>query len=263
MIASDRMSTLGQMIAGIAHELKTPNAAAANSLARVKALSSELSKSIGHAEVTDADLREIAAELAAASELAIRGTERVGRFLQALRSQTLGMHETNVVPFRILERVGNALALLEHKAGRAGIRVETAGDSTIGVTGDPSKFEQVITNLVLNALDAIEEAGAGSLVRVSVDLRGEGVRVVVEDDGPGIPAALREQVFEPLFTTRAAHGGTGLGLSICRDVIEGAFGGKLHLAAAPSGARFEIFLPDGGSVAASHRQFAPGSAQAS
>ena len=112
------------------------------------------------------------------------------------------------------------------------------------VLGHASKLEQVFSNLLDNALHAVQEASVPQdhRIRVSVNSEADWVVVGVEDTGVGIPESLLQQVFEPFVTTRSASGGTGLGLFICREVVE-ALGGKLEVKSSPlMGSRFRVCL---------------------
>jgi len=101
---------------------------------------------------------------------------------------------------------------------------------------------QVILNLVLNAADAV---GAGGKVRVSAARSGDGVQLAVEDDGPGVDARVKAQLFEPFVTTKEVGKGTGLGLAVCRGLVEAA-GGSITLDSDYTrGARFVVELPSG------------------
>jgi CheY-like chemotaxis protein len=99
-----------------------------------------------------------------------------------------------------------------------------------------------VVNLLLNASQAIEEGGGGS-IRLSTRSTEDGVVLQVEDDGPGVPAALAERIFEPFFTTKSAERGTGLGLSLCADIIHQHQGTLRLVEARGGGACFEIYLP--------------------
>jgi two-component system, NtrC family, sensor histidine kinase HydH len=92
-------------------------------------------------------------------------------------------------------------------------------------------------------MNAIEAMPQGGRLEVATRARDSGVEVIVSDTGPGVPAALRDRIFEPFFTDKA--GGTGLGLYLSRQLVE-AHGGRLELAASEGGARFRIFLPAAG-----------------
>src|SRR5690606_34611835 len=110
------------------------------------------------------------------------------------------------------------------------------------VLGSAGELQQVVTNLILNAIDALAPGGRGR-IWVRLDAEAERVQIVVEDDGPGVPESLRAAIFEPFFTTRRGAGGTGLGLSISRGIVD-QHGGRLTVDERPGGgARFTVDLP--------------------
>ena len=244
LTAVARTSVLGQMTAGIAHELKTPVAAALNDLSGAKALVAELEASIGHPDVGAEDLRAIGGELAEALARVEQAIKRSARFVQAIRAQTIHTEERVQTTFSIGERAGAIVPLFAHRLrGAVRLELDPAMDR-IFVSGDPGKLEQILVNLIGNAIDACTESGKGSRVAVTGTRDLSGVTVVVEDDGPGVPNHLSDRIFDPLFTTRAEGEGSGLGLSIARDVAEAAFGGSLTLATSARGARFELRCPE-------------------
>jgi signal transduction histidine kinase len=130
-------------------------------------------------------------------------------------------------------------------AGRAadrGVTVRVAGVPALSkVRADRDQVLQVVLNLVLNAVDA---APPGGEIRLSADADApEAVRILVEDDGPGVPAAVRERIFDPFFTTKA--GGTGLGLSISQGIVA-RHGGSLRVEETGTGTRAVVTLPAAG-----------------
>ena len=249
LTAAARTSALGQMTAGIAHELKTPVAAALNDLAGAKALVAELGESIGHPDVGEDDLRAIGVDLDGALVRIERAVARAARFVQAIRTQTVCAGDSGQISFSVGARANAIVPLFAHRLRHGAVRLDVdAAMDRILVTGDPGKLEQILVNLIGNAVDACTESGKGSRVAVSAKRDAYGVTVVVEDDGPGVPKHVRARIFEPLFTTRASGEGTGLGLSIARDLAEAAFGGSLALVPSRGGARFELRCPDAGAA---------------
>ena len=243
LAAADRMSSLGRMTAGIAHELKTPLAAVMNGLESIHSLSEELRESVGHPEVTTADLSEIAAEISQVVRTSESGARRAAQFVSAIRAQTVQMTTTVREPFAIKDAVTSAVILLEHLRRRTGITIDVSGvAASIGAIGDRDKLGQIVSNLVRNALDACHDL-PGTRISISATESHDTITLVVEDDGVGIPEPHRARIFEPLFTTKAAEEGTGLGLAISRDIAEGAFGGTLKLVPSARGARFELCIP--------------------
>lgn len=260
LTALDRMASVGWMTAGLAHELKTPISATQNDLAVAHGLVEELGRSVGHPQVTEADLREIVAELGAALGGARHGAERTASFVRMVREHTQGLNDAGRTGFSVAERVRGVMALLDHRVRKSGVVVDTAAvDEGASLRGVPRKFDQILLNLLGNALDSCA-GGAGTSIRLSARDEGRGVRVTVEDDGPGVPPGLRERIFQPLFTTRADGQGTGIGLTISRDLAEGDFGGSLVLAESAAGACFELWCPHGTATSPEMPVWVPGRA---
>jgi signal transduction histidine kinase len=244
LVASDRLSTLGLHTAGIAHELKTPLASALTEAHGLECLLEELGQSIDHPDVEEGDMREIHRELSGHMRGLRGGLERIAGFVSALRQHTQQMHRHEDIRFRLRDRLELVIRMLQPRLKRSDVALDTSAvPGHLWLRGDAGKFEQVLTNLISNAVEVIDASGQGSRVEVSALQDGQTLRLTVQDDGPGVPREMAERIFEPLFTTRGDKGGTGLGLAVCRDIIEGVFAGTLELVESPQGARFEVCVP--------------------
>lgn len=242
--AADRLSTLGQHTAGIAHELKTPLAHALNEHSALGDLLDELGQSVHHPEVNPEDLLEIQREMLAHHQRLRDSLQRTAGFVQAIHAHTQQIHDQRQARFQLSQALQSARALLQHRLVTARVALITADvPDDLWLEGDPGKLEQVLLNLISNGIDAIQESAQGATITVRARAAARRVLVEVEDDGPGVPAHLREKIFEPLFTTRARRQGTGLGLAICRDLVQGVFDGTLSLRDSASGACFALDLP--------------------
>ncbi len=230
LIAAGRLALLGQLSAGIAHELKTPIAAILNSQASADAAVVEFLDSVGHPEVTDDDLREIGTELRDHSGRIRGSAERAARYIQAVRNHAAAKRD-QPREFRVDERVAEVLELLTYLVKRSPARIIVEDmPATLTLFGEPEQFDQILSNLVANALQACAEIESGAEVRISAAAVGDLVKVVVEDNGPGVPESLRATLFQPMITTKADS--TGLGLAISREIASSRFGGSLELTGA-------------------------------
>jgi signal transduction histidine kinase len=255
--SAERMSGLGRMTAGIAHELKTPLATAGHELEGSRRLAEELQASIGHPEVTEQDLAEIARDLQQSTSVLGEALERANTFVRAVRNHTR-MIDSDAQRFTVRERLTHVRTLLAHRLRRAGVQLDdTEVPPAAGTEGDVQRFDQVLTNLLSNALDAMEESGRGSTVRVSAHEGDQGLVLSVRDDGPGIPESIQERIFEPMFTTRQAPHGTGLGLAMARDIARASLGGDLRLVDGTDGAHFELTCRPGHSEPQSQQAWVP------
>ena len=246
LAASERLSDVERFGAVMAHELKTPLAATLSQLCTARSLLDELGESIGHPQVTQDDLREVVHEMQAALGGAQLGAERTSRTVQAMREKTHAAAPGTNSRFAVGPRLETVLSLLERRLQTSGVRVTSEGGDTL-VLGNPARFDQILTNLVRNGLEALEETKRGKRVHVTAARQANGVLITVEDDGPGVPEALRERIFDQGFTTKAASDGLGLGLWLCQNMAQSAFAGHLRLATERSdlgGVRFEWWLSD-------------------
>jgi signal transduction histidine kinase len=226
---SRRLATIGQLAAGVAHEINNPLAAITTC-----------------AEATLRDIRTDPATARAAEERQWDYyLEEIVR--QALRCKQITRGLLDLSRQKRARRdpidLNRVVALLFERRGleEGGVSVEVEADPSVGeVATDEAMVRQVLDNLLANALDA---AGEGGAVRVSTALDGERVRVEVADSGPGIPPETLARVFDPFFTTKDPGRGAGLGLAISLTLAE-ALGGALTVESKPgAGSRFRLWLP--------------------
>jgi signal transduction histidine kinase len=234
---SERLAALGQLSAGLAHEIRNP-------LAVIKGSAEML-----HQKLEDSNA--LASELAGyISSETNRLSALVTRFLDFARP----LH-TELEPREITATLDRALSSVAALRKGAPVRVERRYEANLPwIPVDESLFEQAIANLVQNAYDAMGEPGGKlriTVARINVEGR-DGAEVRIEDTGPGIPAELREQIFNPFVTTKKT--GVGLGLSIVSKIIDGHHGSiRIESSKERTGERgacFVIFLPAASEAAA-------------
>jgi len=243
----EKMATMGKLLAGIAHELKTPLGAISCSLDTVKRALGKMDEAmegIGNSPL-DAGAAEGLARAMKAKKI-VQDNEpivdqaltRTGQLVRQLRLVGRGDHD-DPVPVDINELIEGSLILMTHE-----LKQDVTMDLQLGdvpsVDGWPGPLGQVFLNLILNAQQAIEGPG-----RISVFSGVEGGQVVVKvsDNGPGLPEGCLENLFSPGWTTKSEEEGTGLGLFISRRIVE-RHGGKIEAGNNESGgAVFVVTLP--------------------
>jgi signal transduction histidine kinase len=220
---AEKLAAVGTMTAGLSHEIRNPLNAAALQL---QVLERRLQR------LPEANQPALLEPLTLVKEEIRRLDHILEDFLQFARPREFKAHAVPIVP--VIARV---LDLLAGQFERKGVALERRLAAVGAVRGDDERLRQVLVNLCLNALEALS---AGGRVRVSCGLapapdgsaEGEQVEIVVDDDGPGIPEAIRDRIFEPFFTTKAR--GSGLGLSIVHAIIA-QHGGTIRAAQSPEG----------------------------
>jgi PAS domain S-box-containing protein len=236
LLQSEKMSAVGQLIAGVAHELNNP-----------------LTAILGYAQLLESEeLNERAVDYVNKLFKQAQRTHRVVQNLLSFARQRKPQKQ-NVDVRRVLEET---LTLRDYDLRVNNVRiVRQLEDSIPAVTADPHQLEQVFLNIINNAVDAILEKGDGGTLKVRVYSDDGLVHAVFQDSGPGIKEPGR--IFDPFYTTKSVGKGTGLGLSICYGIVKEHGGDIIARNRAEGGAIIEITLPSTGQSAIPEKQVVP------
>lgn len=226
---TEKLAAVGQLSAGIAHELNTP-----------------LGSILGYARLLlkgnnlQSDQRErlaIIAEQAKKSSSIIRELLDFSRLSTPLPNQAMSCDLNNVT--------AEAIRVLQTELDKRFINVKLDLSTVPEVDADPKRLEQVLVNMLLNSAQAI---GSNGEIDISIHGSDQEARITIKDSGPGIPPENLSRIFDPFFTTKPVGTGTGLGLSICAGIIND-YGGAIDVRSAPGeGSLFTIILPLPGDI---------------
>jgi signal transduction histidine kinase len=227
---AERLAALGQLSAGLAHEIRNP-------LGVIKGSADMLNRKVAGSEPLVAELAGyISSEVNRLNALVVR-------FLDFARPSNLELR-----PAGISEIVDRAVEAASASIPNSGVKIERHYAPNLPeIPADPQLCEQVFVNLITNAMQAMlaQEDSSEKTLRLSIgpeSSHGEsGVGVIVEDTGPGVPPELREQIFNPFFTSK--KDGVGLGLSIVAKIVDDHRGSIRLENNTPHGARFHVFFP--------------------
>ena len=231
LIFAEKLATLGQMAAGLVHELNNPLTAIVAYTDFLIKRSSARNEDAHHPDETER-LRRIA-----------ESAHRMQRFTRDLVTYARPSGDTPQ-PVVLSSIVDQALSFCEHLLDETGVTVSREfGDGVLPVRGMPEQLAQVFVNLVTNACHAMPKQGGRLIVRTEIDEAEAHVKVTIEDNGHGVPKENLTRLFVPFFTTKSEGHGTGLGLAIVKNIVE-AHDGKIDVQSDPSfGTRFLIVLP--------------------
>ena len=249
LVHADRLSSLGVMAAGIAHEINNPCTVISSNMQLLKRLWGKIENALPYMEthadeagISRSQLRFCREEMPGIIQSSLNGVKRISQMVKSLKTYS---HKEGS-GFQACDLNACILQALELCAGPIKKKVcveQDLAEALPAFYGDTQKMEQVIVNLVINAADALEGTEK-AILKISTCCSGEGhIEARIEDNGPGIPTDAAPLLFAPFYTTKPLGKGTGLGLSICQSIME-SFGGTITVENVPQGgACFLLRLP--------------------
>ncbi|MBM4328636.1 MAG: two-component sensor histidine kinase [Deltaproteobacteria bacterium] len=233
MVQSSKMTALGKMAAGVAHEINNPLQVISEQAGWMKDL---LSKSDEASFSNLGEFQECIGTIERHVDRCRTITHRLLRFGRRMEP-TQELSDVN-------QLLAETITFLENEALSREIRIETSySDRLPRITSDPAQLQQIFLNILINAIDAIGKSGSIRVATRCDSNRPREIVIEVSDTGPGIPRDLVGRIFDPFFTTKAPDQGVGLGLAICHSIVE-KLGGQISVASTEqTGAVFTIRLP--------------------
>ena len=244
LMEKERLATLGQMVGGIAHNLKTPIMSISGASEGLKDLVNEYDKSIEDSEVTVSDHHEIAGDMKKWIEKIDSYTEYMSDIITAVKGQAVTLSNQEVVSFTVNELVKRVQILMKHelKHSLIDLNINMNVDENLELHGDINSLVQVLNNLISNAIQAYEGA-ENEKIDFDLNMSGNNLVISITDYGKGIPEEIQEKLFKEMVTTKGKNG-TGLGLFMSYSNIRAHFNGNMRFESeVGKGTTFEITLP--------------------
>ena len=260
LVQSEKMSSLGQMVAGLAHEVNTPLAYVKASLEAVRSrvgdagrIAEETERLLALLTAEPADETALAEQFAKVRELVqdkrlealeaqlkdgLHGIGRIAELVANLKDFSR-LDRSKVAQVDLHEGIESTLRIAQLQIGKRSVK--KAFGEIPPVSCSPSQINQVLLNLLVNAAQATPESGGQIGIRTSMRDTAH-VAIDIADNGTGIPPEVLPRIFDPFFTTKEVGKGTGLGLAICYRIVE-SHGGKLEVQSKPGNTRFTLILP--------------------
>jgi len=251
MIQTNRMTSLGLLISSMAHNINTPNGAiklAGHYIQRswkdLIPILEGVAKDEGDFQIGGLQFSEAKDELASAAEAICRNAERVEWVIQDLRAYNVGERSELAPGISINQAVEGALTIVRAHGSQAQVMItHHLSPHLPTITGNKNQLEQVLVNLLLNAMQATPDDGAGVTITTLHQPDENEVQVIVADEGAGLPELVVHNLFEPFTSTRVEKGGSGLGLYISNFIITEHKGTITFGPNHPSGTIVTVHLP--------------------
>jgi PAS domain S-box-containing protein len=252
IIQSDKLASLGKIVAGVAHEINNPNSFVIYNLPLleetwevVEPILTDYARTHPGWEVNGVCLDELSQDMKEIIDAIRSGSKRINSVVTNLKDY-VRLHEVlDFIPVQVNDVVKKALTMVESQIKRYGSkRVLKLADTLPEIPGYFHKLEQVLVNLLVNATDAVATKDDGKIsITTRYLVRLATVLIEIEDNGEGMEPLTIDRIFEPFFTTRLGTGGTGLGLSVSHSLVKEHNGNIGILSQKGVGSRFTVFLP--------------------
>lgn len=235
LVEREKLAALGQLVAGIAHEINTPVGVIVTAVSHSADVLAELRRAQASGELTRTQFIAALDELTEGLQMAQRNAERAAGLVESFKRTSADQTNDVRAQFLLAPMLADVLATLapmlrrRRVVGRLGAVPELACDTYAG------SLVQVITNLVVNACvhGYGERAREAAVIDIEAGGDDKNAWVSVRDTGAGMAPEVLQKAFEPFFTTARSHGGTGLGLSIVRTLVEQTLGGEIRIESLP------------------------------
>ena len=244
LVQSEKMASLGQLVAGVAHELNTPIGNALVTATVLESSARELQDSVAKGELRKSTLSSYLDRCVPMAELLSRSCMRAADLISSFKQVAVDQTSERRRSFNLRGLLVDNFAALRPSFRNTAWAIELDVPDHIECDSYPGPLGQVISNLAQNAAVHAFDGQAKGTLTVRAKLLDEQVELVVEDDGKGMDSETQARIFEPFYTTRLGRGGSGLGMSIVLNIVTGIMGGTLHVDSEPGrGTRIVLVFP--------------------
>jgi signal transduction histidine kinase/purine-cytosine permease-like protein len=247
LVQSEKMASLGGLVAGVAHEINTPVGITVSAASFLQDRTQSVRERLNQRGVSRIELMEYLDDAEQSARLMLANANRAASLIQSFKQVAVDRTIEDRRQFDLGHYLAETVESIGPRLRQTPHRLELRCPPGIALDTYPGPVAQAVTNLVLNALQHAFVDGVAGVVRVEAALvTGDQVRIQIIDNGRGIPAGLASRIFEPFFTTRRGSGGSGLGLHVVYNLVSGTLGGSVRVESGGGyggGARFILEFP--------------------
>jgi methyl-accepting chemotaxis protein len=247
LIQSEKMASLGVLVAGIAHEINTPIGVSITAASHFTELSKDLKHEFKVGFLDNQTIEEYLEDMVEVSTIIQSNLKRASSLIQSFKQVSADQSSEEQRTFNVKSYIGEVIFSLQPKLKKTKIQIEVICADHIDINSFPGEFSQILTNLIINSLThAFNRDSEGKIV-ISAEKEDDWLFLQYSDNGNGINGEILPKIFDPFFTTNRSKGGTGLGLYILYTLITQKFGGTINCESTPEkGTKFMIKLNIGG-----------------
>ena len=246
LVQSEKMASLGGLVAGVAHEINTPVGIGVTAASHLEDKTRAMLEEFRSGSLKRTSLEAFLGTCDESTRMILSNLRRASDLIRSFKQVAVDRSTEERRTFRLREYVEQVLLSLRPHLKKTALAVEVDCDPELEIDSYPGVFSQILTNLVMNSLQHAFDPGQAGRISITFVREQERLRFAYADDGKGIAQEHLGKIFEPFFTTYRQKGGSGLGLSIVYNLVTQTLGGTILVASAPGqGATFNITVPLG------------------
>lgn len=245
LMQSEKMASLGRLVAGFAHEINTPIGVSISGNSVAKSKLNELQRLIERDEVDERELHDVLAGINEGITLTEGNLNKAAELVRSFKRTSVDQSSDILRDFDLAECISDVISSLHNKFKRSPIKIDVTCKTASRAYGSPGAIGQLLTNLLENSyLHAFSNGTQAGYIRIDVHVIQDQIHIHYVDDGVGMTEEVRGKVFEPFFTTNRADGGSGLGLYIAYNLVTTRLHGSINCQSTPGqGTCFDISFP--------------------
>ena len=246
LVENEKMASLGRLVAGFAHEINTPVGVAVGAISHGDETIATLKSLLAQEEVTEQELNQQLDYLSEGHSLALANLRRAADLVHRFKRTSIDRDSQQKRKYQPAELIQDVLTTLHNNLKRTAISVDVDCSQALKLYGTPGLLEQVLTNLITNSINhGFDNGSRAGKISINVSKSRENLLIIdYQDDGVGMSEEVREQAFEPFFTTNRHNGGSGLGLYVIYSIVTQQMAGTIRIMSARNaGVHFHIECP--------------------
>jgi signal transduction histidine kinase len=245
LIEAEKMSSLGELVAGVSHEVSTPIGICITAESFFHSETGEIQKKFNDGSMSRQDFTDYLTLAFENSEILGANLRRTAELIKNFKQIAVDQCIEDIRPIIVYRYIEDLLSTLKPRIKSLKHKIIMSGSESLEITSLPGAIAQIITNLIMNSIiHGFENIDEGC-ISIEVARHEHGALIIYKDDGKGMSIQDQEKIFDPFFTTRKGKGGTGLGMNIVYKLITDSLHGHIECTSRPSqGVKFEIFIED-------------------
>lgn len=245
LVQSEKMAALGELVAGVAHEINTPVGVGVTAASFIEAKTKEFKKIYSSGELKKSDLEKYLQTVEEVSNSILINMERAAELISSFKQVAVDQSSESMRRFNLKEYINEILLSLRPGYKKTSHKIKVVCDGDIELNSFPGAFSQILNNMIMNSLIHGFETKKNGIIEINITRQEKDILFIYKDNGKGMNEEQKEKTFDPFYTTMRGKGGTGLGMSIVFNLITQTLKGSIECESSPgNGVVFSMKFPE-------------------